>query len=218
MPPSLLRDLERYAVEADRGADGVRPGVLDYYGRAIAAGAGNEDVAFPLGDYLAAKLANLASDHTALMAGYHAEVAARRDALKSVPVTDDATAERVAEAAAAMAAAVEAETFAGLRASRHFGQLLGAMSQSMRERLAQIDMRQESAVRAVLIERNELEKRQALSIIARFAVRLGQWASRRRPTLGGAGGVAGVLGLIEAASPGSIFPTIKFILQSLGLV
>jgi hypothetical protein len=211
--------LRRYAAEAARGPDALRPGVLDYYGRAIGSAGADDELCWGLGDYLAAKLKALAQNHSELITAYHAGVAARREAIRETSLSPEATAEAVADVAAAVAAAVETETFAGLRASRHFGGLMKDMAASMQAKLAEIDMRAEGDLRDSLVRSLELEKRQSLALVGKFTLRLASWAARRaRPVAHDAAAGAGLLSLIEAIVPGSVYPYIKAALSYLGLI
>jgi hypothetical protein len=219
VPPSLFRDLDRYAEEADRGPDGVRPGVLDMFGRYIVAAGENEDIAGALGDYLGTKLTEVGAAHRRLMRDYHAQVTRRlHGATADLP--DDATPQAVSASIEAISESLKAEPWAGLRAPTDFTDLLDAQKEAFRAAATAVEVSADSKERAAIQASIQAEEVSTLATIGKFVFRLREYVGSRSPLargVGYAGSLASLAGLAEMAVPGSVIPHLLAILRWLGL-
>jgi hypothetical protein len=219
VPPSLFRDLDRYADEADRGPDGVRPGVLDMFGRYIVAAGDNADIAGALGDYLGTKLSEVSAAHRRLMQDYHAQVTSRLQwARPDLP--DDATPEAVSASIEAVSESLKTEPWAGLRASRDFTDLLDAQKEAFRAAATAMELTGDAEAKAAVLESIKAEEVSTLAMIARLVLRLREYLGSRSPLarrVGYAGSVASLVGLAEMAVPGSVIPQLLSILRWIGV-
>ena len=173
VPQALLKDLARYAHEAERGPDAVRPGVLDLFGRNLIAAGEIEDITAALGDYLGGTLARIGDAHRRLMRDYHAQVTSRLDA---APVTlpEDATPTAVADAVEAVSESLQREPWGGLRAERDFTDLLDAQKEAFRAAAASLDLTDDAAQRRIILDSIKADEARTLATISRFALRVRQ--------------------------------------------
>jgi len=93
VPLWLTRDLGRYAAEAVRPVETVRPGWLWELGAGLAGGLKDDDIEWAMGPHLFAKLERLVGKHLDLMRDYFAATLARTRPLDQIEIAPDATPE-----------------------------------------------------------------------------------------------------------------------------
>jgi hypothetical protein len=219
VPPSLFRDLDRYADEADRGPDAVRPGVLDMFGRYIIAADENGDISGALGDFLSAKIGIIAKDHRRLMLDYHAQVTSRLHGAAPI-LPAEATPEAVSASIEAVSDSLKTEHWAGLRASKDFTDLLDRQKEAFRAAASSVEMAGEASERSAIQDAIQADEVSTLAMIGRLVIRLRDHVGSRSPLarrVGYAGSLASGAGLLEMAIPGSVVPHLLAILRWLGI-
>lgn len=212
VPPSLLKDLTRYGDEADRGPGGVRPGVLDLFGRHLVAAGENEDITGPLGTYLGPKLKEIGAAHRRLMRDYHAQVTSRLNS-PVVALPAEATSKAVAEVIAVVSANLKVNTVGGFSATRDFTDLLDTQREAFAAAAAAIDLATDAAQRDVINKSVAADKVATLATIGRFYLRVKEAVGSQSTLARRIGYFSDLAGAAELAKP-----HVVWVLKQLGFI
>lgn len=216
VPQALLKDLARYAQEAQLGSDAVRPGVLDAYGRSLIAAGEIEDIVHALGDYLGGTLARIGEAHSRLMRDYHAQVTSRLHAAP-VALPEEATPAAVADAVEAVSESLKEEPWGGLRATPDFTDLLDAQKEAFRAAAARLGLTDDANARQVILNSIAADEVSTLASVARFALRGLQHVGSRSPFGQRVGYAGSLVGLLESFMSGNVGKAIQTVLRWLGV-